>query len=163
VLLLVMIFASVSSNNATTTNLQESLAEAKTAAEKQSIELFTLSNKLAEAEARIRELSEEKETATKTQHGLEDEMRRALESKEVTISELRGKLTVNILDRILFDSGEAELKPEGQKILEQIAGVLAQHTNRQVHVIGHTDDVPIRRKFASNSRRAYGAPAKVRI
>jgi len=42
------------------------------------------------------------------------------------------------------------LKAEGQQILEKIAGVLDQHTNRQVHVIGHTDDVPIRRKFASN-------------
>jgi chemotaxis protein MotB len=28
--------------------------------------------------------------------------------------------------------------------------VLASHTNRQIHVIGHTDDVPIRRRFVSN-------------
>jgi chemotaxis protein MotB len=42
------------------------------------------------------------------------------------------------------------LKPEGQRVLEKIASVLMQHTNRQVHVIGHTDDVPIHRKFASN-------------
>jgi chemotaxis protein MotB len=149
-LLLLLIFASVQRNTAASTRLQEELAQARAALEKQSAELSALSNKLAEAEARIRELAEEKETAAKTQHSLEDQMRQALESKDVTISELRGKLTVNILDRVLFDSGEADLKPEGQKVLEQIAGVLTQHTNRQIHVIGHTDDVPIYRKFASN-------------
>ena len=37
-----------------------------------------------------------------------------LESKDVTISKLQGKLTVNILDRVLFDSGEAILKPDGR-------------------------------------------------
>lgn len=129
---------------------QQALAEAEAALQKQSNSFLALSNKLNEAEDKITELSEAKTAVEKTQLSLEDEMRKALESKEVTISELRGKLTVNILDRILFDSGEAELKPEGQKILEKIASVLTQHTNRQIHVIGHTDDVPIRRKFASN-------------
>jgi chemotaxis protein MotB len=81
-------------------------------------------------------------------------MRSALESKDITISELQGKLTVNILDKILFDSGEAELKPEGEKVIQKIATVLAQYPDRQIHVIGHTDNVPIRvgprTKFASN-------------
>jgi chemotaxis protein MotB len=113
-------------------------------------ELAALSNKLGEAETKIIELSEAKSAVEKTQHSLEDEMRKALESKDVTISELRGKLTVNIVDQVLFDSGEADLKPEGERVLEQIAGVLLQHTNRQIHVVGHTDDIPIRRKFASN-------------
>ena len=81
-------------------------------------------------------------------------MRAALESKEITISELQGKLTVNILDRIMFDSGEAALKTEGEKILQKIAGILAQYPRRQIHVIGHTDNVPIRasarNRFPSN-------------
>lgn len=112
--------------------------------------LSELSNKLDVAEATIRHLNEESHEAEKTQATLESEMRKALESKDVTISELKGKLTINILDQVLFDSGEAELKSEGQKVLEKLASVLSSHTNRQVHVIGHTDDVPIRRKFASN-------------
>ena len=132
------------------TALQRSLAEAQAVLQEDVFNLAALSNQIAEAQKSISDLKEENEHVTKTQHGLEDEMRKALESKDVTISELKGKLTVNILDQILFDSGEAELKPEGQKILEKIAGVLMQHTNRQIHVIGHTDDVPIRRKFASN-------------
>jgi len=81
-------------------------------------------------------------------------MRAALESRDVTISQLQGKLTVNILDRVLFDSGEAELKPDGSVVLRKVADILAQHSNLKVHVIGHTDNIPIRAsarsKFASN-------------
>jgi chemotaxis protein MotB len=129
---------------------QQALADAQAAFEKRGNDLAALSNKLAEAQTEIAELAEEKTAVEKTQDSLKDEMRKALESKDVTISELRGKLTVNILDQVLFDSGEADLKPEGEKMLEKIAAVLLQHTNRQIHIIGHTDDVPIRRKFASN-------------
>jgi chemotaxis protein MotB len=149
-ILLVLILVSMRGQSVQNVRLERELAGARTQLENQSAELASLSNRLAEANAAIEKLSEENKSAVQTQQSLEDEMRKALESKEVTISELRGKLTVNILDRILFDSGEAELKAEGQKILEKIAGVLAQHTNRQVHIIGHTDDVPIHRKFASN-------------
>jgi len=50
----------------------------------------------------IEELQKEKDAAAQTHRSLEDEMRAALESKDVTISQLQGKLTVNILDRVLF-------------------------------------------------------------
>lgn len=149
-LILIFVVAAIRKNGLENARLRQALAAAQASLEKQTAETIALSNRLVEAEARITNLAEEKEAVTKTQASLEDEMRKALESKEVTISELKGRLTVNILDRILFDSGEADLKPEGQKILSQIAAVLSSHTNRQIHVIGHTDDVPIRRKFASN-------------
>jgi chemotaxis protein MotB len=99
---------------------------------------------LEESKERIEKLMAEKEEATKAQKDLEAKMRSALESKDVTISELQGKLTVNILDRVLFDSGEAILKPEGQAVLDQVAKVLSQYPNRQIEVVGHTDNVPIR-------------------
>ena len=149
-LVLIFVVAGIRKNSLENARLRRALAEAQSALERLGGEAAAFSNKVAEAEARIVELAQEKEAATKTQASLEDEMREALKSRDVTISELKGRLTVNILDRILFDSGEAELKPEGERILEQIAGVVASHTNRQIHVIGHTDDVPIRRKFASN-------------
>ena len=94
------------------------------------------------------------EALKRTKSTLEDEMRAALQSKDITISQLQGKLTVNILDHVLFDSGEAAVKAEGQEILRRLAAVLAAHTNRAIHVVGHTDNVPIRAtargRFASN-------------
>lgn len=102
----------------------------------------------------IARLEKEKQAATTVQQSLEKEMRAAIESKDVTISELQGRLTVKILDKILFDSGEAALRPEGEAVLGKIARVLAKHGQRQIHVVGHTDNVPIRAsarsRFASN-------------
>lgn len=113
-----------------------------------------LTTSLAAAEARAQELEARAAEVTRAQQSLETEMRRALESKDVTISELQGKLTVDIVDRVLFDTGEATLKPEGVEVLRKVASVLAQAPNRQVHVIGHTDNVPIRAsprsRYASN-------------
>src|SRR5687767_12279091 len=99
---------------------------------------------LEESKEQIERLVAEKEAVTKAQKELESQMRAALESKDVTISELQGKLTVNILDRVLFDSGEAILKPEGKVVLDEVAKVLSNYPNRQIQVIGHTDNVPIR-------------------
>lgn len=106
---------------------------------------------LEESKRLIEELQAERDQAAEAQRNLEKKMREAIESKDITISELQGKLTINILDRILFDTGEAVIKEEGQKVLDQIAGILSQYPDRQVHVVGHTDNVPIR----ANPRNPY--------
>ena len=130
------------------------LVEALAAAAKTQAEVADLKDKLAESQARIQDLQKEKDIVVHTHQSLEDEMRNALESKDVTISQLQGKLTVNILDRVMFDSGEADLKPAGAAVLRKVAAVLALHPNIKVHVIGHTDNVPIRaaarNRFPSN-------------
>jgi chemotaxis protein MotB len=121
---------------------------------KKEAELAALRDQLAQAGARITELQQEKAMTAQARTSLEEEMRTALESKDVTISQLQGKLTVNILDRVLFDSGEAQLKPDGESVLQKVAGFLTQHPALKIHVIGHTDNVPIRAsarsRFASN-------------
>ena len=135
-------------------SVQEELNHLRAEFEQKQCEANSLNEEVNEGKKLIADLKQEKEKAAQAQKTLEAEMRSALQSKDVTISELQGKLTVNILDRVLFDSGEAELKPEGHKVLEQVAGVLVQYPKRQIHVIGHTDDVPIRvsarSRFASN-------------
>ena len=140
---------------------QTALEEARKAAEQNAAQALALKADLDAAKADAVELAEklaeaEKEmaTASKSKSTLEEEMRAALQSKDITISQLQGKLTVNILDHVLFDSGEAAVKTEGQEILRRLAAVLSAHTNRALHVIGHTDNVPIRAsarsRFASN-------------
>jgi chemotaxis protein MotB len=130
------------------------LAEALAASAKSDAEAADLQDKLAESHARIENLQKEKDSAVQTHQSLEDEMRTALESKDVTISQLQGKLTVSILDRVLFDSGEADLKPAGAAVLRKVAAILASHPSLKIHVIGHTDNVPIkpaaRNRFPSN-------------
>jgi chemotaxis protein MotB len=102
----------------------------------------------------LNQLRMEKEQAGQRAKSLEDEMRAELESKDVAISKLQGKLTVTIVDRVMFDSGEAVLKPDGAAVMQKIADLLAGHPELKLHVIGHTDNVPIRQsaqgRFSSN-------------
>ncbi len=123
---------------------REDLAAVRKNAEETNAQAERLLSGLEESKEKIERLVREKEEVARAQKDLESQMRTALESKDVTISELQGKLTVNILDRILFDSGEAVLQPAGEAVLEDIAKVLAKYPNRQIQVIGHTDNVPIR-------------------
>jgi chemotaxis protein MotB len=51
---------------------------------------------------------------------------------------------------VMFDSGEAILKPDGEAVMRKIAALLAAHPKLKIHVIGHTDNVPIRGRFVSN-------------
>jgi chemotaxis protein MotB len=107
-------------------------------------------DQIAALQTQVDDLQKEKDAAAQMSKSLEDEMRSDLESKDVTISKLQGKLTVNILDRVMFDSGEAILKPAGESVMLKIAALLAAHPTLKIHVIGHTDNVPIRSRFASN-------------
>jgi chemotaxis protein MotB len=107
-------------------------------------------SRIADLQNQVADLEREKDKVGQMAKGLEDEMRSDLESKDVTISKLQGKLTVNIIDRVMFDSGEAIMKPDGESVLRKIAAILAEHHELKIQVIGHTDNVPIRNRFASN-------------
>jgi chemotaxis protein MotB len=113
-------------------------------------EAANLQSQTATLQSQEAALQAEKAADSQTAKGLEAEMRADLESKDVTISKLQGKLTVNILDRVMYDSGEAVLQPAGESVLRKVAEILAGHPNLKIHVIGHTDNVPIRSRYASN-------------
>lgn len=93
-----------------------------------------------ERQAREARLAEVQGTYDELVGKLEEEIQRG----EVKISELKGKLTVNVVDKILFDSGKAALKPAGIKVLQQIGDILKSAVDKNIQVEGHTDNVPIR-------------------
>ncbi len=92
---------------------------------------------------------------------LEEEIERG----EVKISELKGKLTVNVVDRILFDSGKADLKQDGLKVLQRIGDILKTAADKNIQVEGHTDNVPISgsltQKYPSNWELSMARAATV--
>jgi len=70
---------------------------------------------------------------------MEEEIKRG----ELTISNLEGQLSVNLLNKILFDSGRTELNPAGQKVLRSLGDVLNKFPDKALQVEGHTDNVQI--------------------
>jgi chemotaxis protein MotB len=145
-----LLWASAQSKLGGLKSLRSNLEEASASLTNALAENQTNKSRIAALQTQVADLEKQKETAGQMAKGLENEMRSDLESKDVTISNLQGKLTVNILDRVMFDSGEAILQPDGESVLRKIAALLAAHPELKIHVIGHTDNVPIRARFPSN-------------
>lgn len=74
--------------------------------------------------------------------------------KDIAIHEFADQLSITIVDRVLFPSGQATLTPEGMKVLKKVGQILARNVNRRIQIEGHTDNQDIgpelKKRFASN-------------
>ncbi len=104
----------------------------------QEIEKISL-EKIEAVEQKEQELSKLKNTYDDLTAELHDKIVQG----EIEITQLKDKLTVKMVDKILFDSGSAEVKKEGRKVLSQVAEILKRVDDKQIVVEGHTDNVPI--------------------
>ena len=95
---------------------------------------LTASNKAREE--KVREVSSTYEQLVKKMKG-------EIDKGQVTISELKGKLTVNMVEAILFDSGKAEIKQEGLVVLGKVIEILKPVKDKSIRIEGHTDNKPI--------------------
>ena len=96
----------------------------------------------------------EVQKTSRTYEDLLEQMKSEISKGEVTISELKGKLTVNLVDSVLFDSGKAEVKPEGLVVLQKVIDILKHIKDKVIRIEGHTDNVQISgslaRRYATN-------------
>lgn len=105
-----------------------------------------LSKKIAALRAENEELKKTKEKVqqvSKTYESMLKKMESEVAQGQVTITELKGKLTVKMVDAILFDSGQSEVKKQGQEVLEKVVDVLKDVKDKVIRVEGHTDNVQI--------------------
>lgn len=141
------------------------LAERATAAETSAGELKA---KLTAAEAEaiaararaeelsteVREKDSELQKLKNTYAALEDKLRAEIKKGEIHLTQVGGRIQVDLVDKILFDSGKAELSSRGKEVLSRVGSILTDIGERQIQVSGHTDDSPIAEPllgtFASN-------------
>jgi chemotaxis protein MotB len=94
------------------------------------------------------------ERLTRTQQELTKSLQAEIERGDITIKQVRDRLTINMVEKVLFNSGQAQVKPAGLKVLTQVSDVLKNVTDKQIRIEGHTDNVPIgvkiREKFPTN-------------
>lgn len=106
--------------------------------------LETENGKLKEEISVLQKVKEEKvKEVSNTYEQLLQNMKNEIAQGQVTISELKGKLTVNMEAAILFDSGKADVKPDGLLILEKMVGTLKSVQDKAIRIEGHTDNVQI--------------------
>lgn len=105
-------------------------------------------NKLVE-ELRAKERQAQARLATF--RGMLERFNKMIASGKLRVKIVRGRMVVELSENILFDSGKADLKAEGQAALTEVASVLASIGDRDFQIAGHTDNVPIKSaKFPSN-------------
>lgn len=71
-------------------------------------------------------------------------------------------IVIHFTDRVLFDLGEAELRPEAEAVLGALASEVIADWPNHIRVEGHTDDLPIATsRFPSNWELAAARAARV--
>ena len=93
-------------------------------------------------ELKKKETAVEAESNTYTQ--LVQEMKSEVAQGQVTISELKGKLTLDVVEKILFASGQAEVTKEGLAVLKRVINILKNLKDKAIRIEGHTDNVRIK-------------------
>jgi len=104
--------------------------------------------KLKENLAEVKKKEVEVLTESNTYKQLMQEMKGEIAKGQVTISELKGKLTLDVVDKILFASGQSEVKKEGLDVLQRVIDILKNVKDKSIRIEGHTDNVQIKGRLA---------------
>lgn len=116
---------------------------------------------LIETQKQVDTLTQEKEELIQEKTELEavknkmiENLQSEIDEKSVQIQMIKEKLRVTAVEKLFFESGSAEVKKEGKAILDKIADTLRDSKNMEIHVVGHSDELPpgktISKKYPSN-------------
>jgi chemotaxis protein MotB len=125
--------------------LQARGAELQTALASSEEELKASREKNAALQAQVDEMVASKSRLEAKKQELEkmaNALRRQIDSGRIELTELRGKMTVKMKDKILFSSGSSYIGREGKEALASVAEVLRGIEGKVIRVEGHTDNVP---------------------
>lgn len=107
-----------------------------------------LSKQLEEEIAKVSKQKEEEiQRLTSTQEQLINELKTEIDQKQIEIKQLADRLSVTMVDKILFPSGEADLTPAGLQVLQRVGNIIKGVEDKIIRVEGHTDNVPIALKL----------------
>jgi flagellar motor protein MotB len=119
---------------------------------------------LDKLQTKFNEIRIEKDNEAAEFVALRKKLEQELNQTQIQFTQLKNKMRIiNLTSEVLFKSGSAEIKPEGQKVLVLIAATLNNFPNRQVFIEGHTDNIPMsnssgyRSNWELSSARAISA------
>ncbi len=105
-------------------------AEKNVATEQKNLELYKKDAALAQKRA-------------DTLAELQSNVQPLVDKKQVVIESVKGRILLRIQEASLFDTGRADLRPDGQALLRELATVMKQ-LNRDFLVACHTDNQPVK-------------------
>jgi chemotaxis protein MotB len=123
-----------------TDDLSKSIAELR----QKTADLEAENTKLKENVAELKKKEAEVQSESNTYKQLTQEMKGEIAKGQITISELKGKLTLDVVDKILFASGQADVTKEGLAVLKRVIDILKNVKDKAIRIEGHTDNVRIK-------------------
>jgi chemotaxis protein MotB len=129
---------------------RESLVKEKDAAQKERDELLAKNNELSLKA----EKAEQLEKATQTYQDLQKKLEKEISEGKVQLTEMKNRLTMTMVDKIIFPSGSVEISKEGKAVLDKVVSILKDVKDKRIQVEGHTDNVQIvsdlKKRFPTN-------------
>lgn len=101
-----------------------------------------LEAKTAELTQQIQKV-EQLEKATQTYEDLTKKLEKEIQEGQIQITEMKNRLTMTLVDKILFPSGSADISREGKQVLDKVIAILKDVKDKRIQVEGHTDNVKI--------------------
>jgi chemotaxis protein MotB len=85
---------------------------------------------------------------------LQTKFKRMIDAGRLKVTTRHGRIVLQLHNDVLFDKGEADVKPEGAKGVAEVAATLRAVGGKRFQVAGHTDAEPItpetKKKFPTN-------------
>jgi chemotaxis protein MotB len=119
------------------TTEKSQLAQRLEKVEAERADLLTLKNELS---SQVQAKQEELQKLQGTYQELETKMKEEIAKGDVRLSQAGGRIKVDLVDKILFDVGDASISERGAGVLSRVGGVLANVADKKIQVSGHTDD-----------------------
>ncbi|WP_395818588.1 OmpA family protein [Archangium minus] len=133
--------------------LEEKLSEQLAAKDQKLTALEDERTRLSTEREQLQQAVQEKEAELArlkaTYEDIEQKLKAEISEGEIRLSQAEGRIQVDLVDKILFDSGEASLSARGSEVLARLGAVLSKVENRSILVSGHTDDAPPSQRLAA--------------
>ncbi len=136
-------------------NCEQSLSDAGTQVSTLSAQLVALEAGQKALEAQLAQSEAELERLTAASRSLEEKLKEEIKRGDVKVTQSGDRIQVDLIDKVLFDSAQADVSTRGEEVLSRLAGILKGMDDKQIQISGHTDDAPItlpdlKAKFATN-------------
>jgi chemotaxis protein MotB len=126
--------------------------------ERAEFEIAALKERLAQMEKQAAEITAQKDAEINrlkgTYEDLVKDLKGEIEKGEIKVTQIQNKLSVNLVEKVLFDSGKAEVKTQGKDVLKKVGNILKGVKDKEIRIEGYTDDVPIggalKQRFPTN-------------
>jgi chemotaxis protein MotB len=89
------------------------------------------------------EKAEQLEKTTQTYQDLTQKLEKEIQEGQVQITEMKNRLTMTMVDKILFPSGSAVVSKAGKKVLDKVVSILKDVKDKRIQIEGHTDNMKI--------------------